>query len=1284
MSKSKSNDLRWSADAEKAPATGGRWQWAAAASVLILAGSVGLHIQQQARLRQATQRFTDLLTLQAALAGVAAELSAAATAPAPARSAELLSAAGPAYQRLSEGGTDAPGTDRVDVFLREVDAARASLSRPSTQAIEQPAAFHGLAARGSSIAEALHASVVQATRRLEASFVFAYGLSVALLGAVFVRAFRVERRHARTAHRLAASEAIHRSMVTALDQGLMIFDPDGHVRGCNPAAERLVGRTLAEMQSNDLSDWQVVDGESRPLPPAELPIAIALTQGTAFRDVTVGRLHPRGGMVWFKLSVEPLRNAAERSRVDGVVVSLTDITQRRRAEAALHASEATNRALMNSLADGVFVAQGDRIVYANAVLPAMLGYGPEDLEGVLFERVVAPEALPVWNEQFAQHLQSGNGPVRSHEIRFLTRDGRAKIELEMVATRAFYLGKPAMIGVVRDITERQKAAAELAQYRSRLEELVEARTRDLSAALAARAESESFAQTITDSQPTLLAYIDLELRLRFANRAYLAWFGQTREAMIGQRIPDVIGSEAVRGRDDAVERVMLGEAREMSNDMVGINGEVGHFWTHRVPDRRDGKVRGYFFIATNVTELRRAQRNLQQLNAALKLADEFSRLIADNIPGRVAYWDRDLRCRFVNRVYCDWFGIPRDALIGRSVAEVFGEERFKTLEPRLRAALDGHAQEFERDEISADGRAATTQMHYAPDVHDGAVRGVFVLALDVTQSRQATSQLERLNGELVLARDRAEAAARAKSAFLANMSHEIRTPMNAIIGLTHLLRRDPLPPQSHERLARVADAAQHLLAIINNVLDLSKIESGKLALNVVEFELDDLLARTLDLVAESARAKGLTLVIDAPELPARVRGDPVRLSQALANLLSNAVKFTERGSVTLAGRTLRGDGTAVLLRFDVRDTGIGLAPDATDRVFDAFEQADGSITRRFGGTGLGLGITRHLARLMGGDAGAESRLGHGSTFWITVRAETAPVPARAPGDTVRDLPVDAAVERAPGAAALAPSNPPASRRWAEGQRILLVEDHPVNQEVALALLRLAGFQVDLAQDGREAVAMAGAGIHDLILMDMQMPRLDGLQATRLLRAQAATAVTPIIAMTANAYAHDRAACLAAGMNDFLTKPVDPPLLYDMLARWLPASAPADTNAAPLHIPGLDVARGLAFFAGDRAAYLQALQQFTGRYGAGWAQPASNDAAPLDTLRRELHALGGASAAIGAAPLCEQIALLDQRLREPADREPAAPAVEALRRQLQQVVSAIQAALPEHAAPQRSA
>jgi len=385
--------------------------------------------------------------------------------------------------------------------------------------------------------------------------------------------------------------------------------------------------------------------------------------------------------------------------------------------------------------------------------------------------------------------------------------------------------------------------------------------------------------------------------------------------------------------------------------------------------------------------------------------------------------------------------------------------------------------------------------------------------------------------ELLIEKSKAEAASIAKSSFLANMSHEIRTPMNGIVGMANILRHEGVTPKQADHLDKIDIAAQHLLVIINNILDISKIEAGKFVLEEIPVTIPSLLTNVGSILAERFKAKNLRLLIKTEPLPPNLIGDPTRLQQALLNYTMNAVKFTESGDVTLRIRKQEESTDSVLVRFEVEDTGIGIPPDTVLRLFTPFEQADNSMTRKFGGTGLGLVITRRLAELMGGEAGVASSLGVGSTFWFTARL----IKGSAMSITQATANTDVEAE---------------IRQHYCGCRVLVVDDDAINREVAQIQLEAVDLVVDTANDGAEAVAMVQQTVYAAIFMDMQMPNVNGLEATKQIREIPRYRHTPIIAMTANAFAEDKARCHEAGMSDFLCKPFDPATLYATLFHSL--------------------------------------------------------------------------------------------------------------------------------------
>ncbi|MGE5469159.1 MAG: response regulator, partial [Bacteroidota bacterium] len=811
----------------------------------------------------------------------------------------------------------------------------------------------------------------------------------------------------------------------------------------------------------------------------------------------------------------------------------------------------------------------------------------------------------------------------------------------------------------------------------------------------------------------------------------------------------------------------------------------------------DGLPEQYISIRTDITDRKQMEA---QLSEQLHLVEE----LVEAIPLPMYLKDAEGRYIRLNRAFELFFSTRREQYIGRTLHDLLSPE-----DAALHASKDRELmqkpgmQTYEavvhgRDGVRHDAiyrKAALTRL-------DGQVYGLLGVIIDITERKQAES-------EVLLAKEAAEAASRAKSEFLANMSHEIRTPMNGIIGMTDLALDTALSDEQREYMAIVKSSAESLLTIINDILDFSKIEAGKLLVEHIAFDLHRLLAESLKPLSLRAHEKNIELLCEVlPEVPRHVMGDPGRIRQILINLVGNAIKFTEKGEIALRVSVNARDGNSASLHFAVRDTGIGIAPEKQQLIFDAFSQEDSSTTRRYGGTGLGLSISRRLVGLMGGEMWLASELHKGSTFHFSIQLQIDKAPTIAPANAVtlrgrRILVVDdndtnrrilagmlaawevepTVVASGPAAYALlredgppfdcllldahmpemdgyqlaallrrsfaalppmlmlssgamrgdaqrcqeagiagffskpiaaeellaalcrvldsaiddaaAPASGPLVTRHSlrEAQRsldVLLVEDHPVNQKLAVGLLEKWGHAPVVAQNGQEAVVRYAERAFDIVLMDMQMPVMDGIEATRIIRSNPRHESLPIIAMTANAMASDRQLCLNAGMNDHIAKPIDPDQLFGVLLRWIhrpdgdEAAARLDGVALPkaanqasepeLVIPGIDVRAGLRRTGGNRKRYEALLRKF-----------ADQQAGTIDTMRaafsigdagaaeRAAHSLKGAAGTLGAVSLSETAAIAESAVRT---KDGIESALSSLARSLATVLQAIGTALPD--------
>ncbi len=1117
-----------------------------------------------------------------------------------------------------------------------------------------------------------------------------------------------------------------------------------------------------------------------------------LTSGATWKGEFINR--SRDGQQQIEAAIiVPLRQPD--GRISHYVAIKEDITARKQQEEQL-------RKLILAVEQSpeciVITNLAAEIEYVNEAFQRVTGYTREEALG-LNPRLLQSGRTPksIYHDMWAKLSRGENW---RGELINRRKDGSEYVEFANIAPIRQADGQIThYLAIKEDITEKKAMADELERHRENLEQLIESRTAELNTAI--REQDALFDAT---SAGIVLTKDRVIVR---CNRRLDEMLGYSVGEQVGQssRIwyPDD-EAYAKAGRE-IYPLVARGEIDV--RDLVILRKDGRPLWCRafsRAIDSTD-LTRGLVSIVEDITAERAAAEALRLIN------EEQQAIFCTASSGIALIRDRILmRC---NRRMHEMFGWPMGEMVGKPTAIWYADEAAnlaggdEVYEQVWRGKVHCRDQELMRRDGSRFWARLTGT---AIDLADHAKGTVWVID-DITAERAAIEQMRE-------AKALAEAAARMKSDFLANMSHEIRTPMNAIIGMSHLAMKTELTPRQRDYLNIIQTSSQHLLGIINDILDLSKIEAGKMVVESIDFDLDQVLDRVAGLIAEKAAAKNLELILEIDEqVPHSLIGDPLRVSQVLINYANNAIKFTERGDVALHVSVAEESAAEVVLAFAVSDTGIGLDEEQRRRLFQSFEQADSSTTRKFGGTGLGLAISRQLAGLMGGEVGVDSELGKGSTFWFTARfgrgtekpRQLLPDPdlrgcrvlviddndharyvisdllrsmsfvvsaaasgrdglveiARAasagepyeivfldwqmPGldgiataeEIRRDMPAaaphlvmitayggdevmkaanslgiaevlvkpvtasllfDTAMRVLGGAQASQPrpadDAPPGTDLSAiAGARILLVEDNDLNQQVATELLEQAGFVVDIAENGAIALDRVsrqdGEAGYAIVLMDMQMPVMDGVTATREIRKLPEGGRLPIVAMTANAMASDRDRCIEAGMNDHVAKPIDPDQLWITLRRWIkplrdatgPRSVPATyansasataTRIAIEPIAGLDVKVGLRHALGREALYMSLLRKFSD--GQRDLPARLTNALAMDdwrTAERLAHTLKGLSAQIGAQELRTMAENLEQDIKHQASKESLATSLGALSQPLSALMAAIIDRLP---------
>jgi PAS domain S-box-containing protein len=844
------------------------------------------------------------------------------------------------------------------------------------------------------------------------------------------------------------------------------------------------------------------------------------------------------------------------------------------------------------------------VIKWNYAAEQMFGYSATEALGHHAAELLVPEKVRPLVDQVWQDLIHQKGGTHSINDNF-TKTGRV-ITCEWHNTGLVNAeGKiSGVLSVIQDITERKQAELEITTQKAYLEQLFEASTE-------------------------AIAFINEKGHVERVNSQFTAIFGYTPDEINGRSLDETIipPSRSEEGRAVTAEilkgRPIFLETLRQRKDGSEVNVSVTG-----MPITIDGKSVGIYAIYRDISSQKKAELEIVIQKAYLEQLFEAS-------TEAIAFIDENDRVEQINSQFTAIFGFTPDEVVGRSLDDTIippsRREEGKTVKIDIKK---GKHIFHETKRQCKDGRLIDVSITGMPISIEGKDVGVYAIYRDISNRKRAELELKK-------AKTAAEEATRAKSDFLANMSHEIRTPLNAIIGLSHLAMQTQLTPQQQDYQEKIHTSAYTLLRLIDDILDFSKIEAGKLGLDIISFNLQEVMQRMSSIISVKSSEKDIGFSMHIPDLvPSYLRGDALRLEQVLLNLISNAVKFTEKGDVSAAVELVEESDQEAVLRFIISDTGIGMTPGQVEQLFQPFRQADFSITRKYGGTGLGLAICKRLLEMMDSEIEVQSTLGKGSTFTFQVRFEKA---QREETEIVAGISIEIA------------------KALLAGRRLLVVEDNDANLQVAQELLEQAGLEVVPAVNGSDAVALVAKERFDGVLMDIQMPVMDGLTATRKIRQHHSPSDLPILAMTANAMAADREECLAAGMNDHIAKPIKPGILYKTLVRRLRPDI--DVNAYVNQgmstdpdgvgegddlpcLDGIDVQSGLVSVNSDWQLYLKLLFNFHRRHqhidGEIQKALARGD---VDEAQRLAHTTKGVAGTIGAKALSLAAAQLESVLKE---------------------------------------